>query len=335
MKILDILLHPLRSLRSLGDSLRDIHLAVNQLGTSIGELQREHSQLGTSTHQLKILAGKCLVQQMRCSGACTSVHDAEFKVFSQFGDDGIIQYLVDSVPIDCDRFVEFGVENYTESNTRFLLVNKNWSGLVIDGDKNNIEYVRQDDMFWRHDLKGVHAFLNRQNINRIIRKAGFAGEVGVLSIDIDGNDYWIWEHISVVDPMLVIVEYNSIFGCTEAVTIPYTASFRRTEAHFSNLYWGASLKALCKLGNEKGYAFVGSNSAGNNAYFLRRDKAKNIREVSSEDGYVKSKFRESRDEDGNLTYLSHEDALRVIAELPLFDLNARMTVKIKDLFLIR
>jgi len=89
---------------------------------------------------------------------------------------------------------------------------------------------------------------------------------------VDGNDYWIWDAVRAVCPVVVIVEYNSVFGSEHAITIPYDPTFQRTKGHFSNLYWVASLKALALLARQKGYTCVGCNSNGNNAYFVRDDR---------------------------------------------------------------
>src|SRR6266850_4105034 len=162
---------------------------------------------------LKVLSAKTLISQIKSHGIDT-MHKAEFRVFSESGDDGIIQYLINQIDIDIEhqKFIEFGVENYTESNTRFLLINNNWTGLVMDGSRDNVDFIKNDKIYWKYDLTAVHCFVDRENINQIISDNGFSGELGILSIDIDGNDYWIWECLSVVNPVIVIVEYNSVFG---------------------------------------------------------------------------------------------------------------------------
>ena len=180
------------------------------------------------------------------------IHAAEFSVYSQWGEDGIVQHLLRYIPISQKVFVEFGVENYTEANTRFLLVNDNWTGVVMDGSTAHIDYIKQDDISWRFSLKAQQAFITRENIIGLIRGNGIHGEIGLLSIDIDGNDYWVWEAIDVVTPAIVIVEYNHRFGSERAVAVPYSADFQRSNAHHSNIYYGASLAALCRLGTEKG-----------------------------------------------------------------------------------
>jgi hypothetical protein len=273
--------------------------------------------------ELKLLTGRLLANQVRANAK--SFREAEFKVFSQFGDDGIIQYLIArlEIPFALSTFVEFGVQDYTESNTRFLLLNDNWRGLVMDGDKNNMENLKVRDMYWRHDLTALCRWIDRDNINTILEESGFSGPIGILSIDIDGNDYWVWQRIETVQPVIVIVEYNSVFGARQAVTVPYDPAFNRTRSHYSNLYWGASLPALASLARSKGYAFVGSNQAGNNAYFVRESYLGRggIVALTLEEGYVESRFRESRDERGRLTYLGGAARRRMIAGMPVYDIE--------------
>jgi len=244
--------------------------------------------------------------------------DAEFRVFSQWGEDGIVQYLLSHIDVGRKIFVEFGVQNYLESTTRFLLINNNWSGLVIDGGDEYIQYIRNDPIYWQYNLKSECAFITTDNINSLISKNGIRGEIGLLSVDIDGNDYWVWEAIDVVQPVLTVVEYNARFGPDASVSIPYSPEFVRSRAHPSMLYFGASLQALCHLGRRKGYAFVGCNTAGNNAFFVRKDRLPDdMRELSAEEGFVRNQFREARDAQGILTFESPETEQRVPDSLPL------------------
>lgn len=266
----------------------------------------------------KLLLGRMLANQVKSADKLTNLADVEFKVFSQFGDDGIIQWLNANIEIPHKTFIEFGVEDYRESNTRFLMMNDNWSGFVMDGSPENVSHILSSEYYWKYDLIAKAAFIDRNNINELIASRGFEKEVGLLHIDLDGNDYWIWQIIDVIDPIIVIAEYNSVFGIDRAITVPYDDSFYRTKAHPSNLYFGASLKALHGLGVEKGYAFVGCNSAGNNAYFVRRDKLnERIKEVSLEDGFVTSKYRESRNEAGELTYAAGGGRKEIIRGMPV------------------
>lgn len=252
-----------------------------------------------------------------------SIQDAEFKVFSQWGDDGIIQYLVNYLDIKNKTFIEFGVEDYKEANTRFLLINDNWSGLIMDGSNSNIEKIKKDDLFWKYDLKAKTAFITVENINQLIEEEGISGEIGLMHIDIDGNDYWVWKALEAVDPVIMIVEYNSVFGSDRAITIPYKADFIWTKAHYSNLYFGASIPAFYDLAKEKGYDFVGCNSAGNNAYFVKKNSLKDLKSLTVEEGYVESKFRQSRDKNGNLNYLNRDERLDMLKGLPVYNTRSK------------
>jgi hypothetical protein len=281
--------------------------------------------------ELKVLSAKILIEKYKEKGIVENIHDIEFKVFSQFGDDGIIQYLINNIDINNKKFVEFGVGDYRESNTRFLLVNDNWEGMVFDSNPGYIKNIRSDHIYWQYNLQAVHAFINRDNINSLLESNGFKGEIGILHIDIDGNDYWIWEAINVIDPTIVIVEYNSIFGCKHAISIPYQENFTRTSFHYSNLYFGASLKAFYFLAKTKGYEFVGSNNAGNNAYFIKKNKIKGIKPVALENGFVESKFRESLDENGKLNFISGRNRIKVIQDKEVVDVERNKLIKIKEI----
>jgi hypothetical protein len=281
--------------------------------------------------EIKHLIAKVLNNQIQARGLLKSIQEAEYKVYSQFGDDGIIQYLIHNTKIKNPLFIEFGVENYIEANTRYLLINNNWTGLVIDCNQKHIEYIKRDDIYWKYDLTAIHAFVTKDNINSIIAENGYAGEIGLISIDIDGNDYWVWDSINVVEPVIVVIEYNSEFGFEHAVTIPYDPQFDRTKAHYSNLYFGASLKALCQLADRKGYYFVGSNSNGCNAYFVRKENVGLLKPLQPEEGYVEAKFRQARDHQGNLTYIPKHDRINLINSLDVININSGSKVKIEEL----
>ena len=250
-----------------------------------------------------------------------SLEEAEFQVYSQFGEDGIIQWLIHNVAIDNKTFIEFGVEDYTEANTRFLLMNNNWSGLVMDGSEANMKRLNSWDYLWKYDLTAVAAFITKDNINQIILDAGFQGDIGILSIDLDGNDWWILNAIECVSPRILICEYNNIFGDEKKVTVPYDAEFVRTKKHYSNLYWGCSIAAFRGWAKENGYYYMGSNSAGNNAFFVRKDCIEPEKVLADADVFVESRYRESRDEKGNLTYLKGIERLKCIRPMEVFEIE--------------
>ena len=285
----------------------------------------EFELISNQLEELKILNSKGIIEINKKKNS-SNIHDYEFKVFSQWGDDGSIQFLTDHLTIKNKTFIEFGVQDYSESNTRFLLMNNNWSGFIMDGSKENIEKIKSFPWFWKHDLNAEAHFINLDNINQLLSKSKY-NDLGILHIDIDGVDYWIWQKINIehLRPSIVIIEYNSTFGKDKELTVPYDASFVRSKKHYSNLYYGASLKALINLSIKKGYIFIGCNSNGNNAYFIRKElQTSLIKEVNIEEGFVDSKFREGRNEKGELTYLMGEEKINQLKGMPIINLETNL-----------
>lgn len=248
--------------------------------------------------------------------------ECEYQVFSQGGDDGLIQRLIRVMPITERFFVEFGVQNYLESNTRFLLMKNNWSGLVLDGSQKNIDFIQRDSLYSRYTLQAKCAFVTTANINHLLESHLPTKAIGLLSIDIDGNDYWVWQAINSVEPAIVVTEYNFRFGPSRAVTVPYAENFVRGQAHYSHIYYGASLKALWILAQGKGYDLVCCNSYGNNAFWVRKDlRPPSVRALTSEEAYCAGKFREARDSEGRLAFLTHEEEQKILETLPLVEIR--------------
>lgn len=250
------------------------------------------------------------------------IQDYEFKVFSQFGEDGIIQRLTQVVPIEHRTFIEFGVEDFFESNCRFLLMKDNWKGFVIDGSAKNIGKLKNAYFYWKHQIEAIDAFITKENINGLLQRSGFHPDLGILSIDIDGNDYHILEAIEGFKPRILICEYNSIFGGIRKISVPYDPAFRRTKKHYSNLYFGASLAAITMLANRKGYTLVGTNRIGSNAFFVRNDvMSPQLMSVTAEAAYFPSSLRDSRNEKGEMTYINGMDRLKVIEGMPVVNVE--------------
>lgn len=293
-------------------------------------LMRRLARIPQQLEHLRLAVGRL---EMRQTAEQQSFHKSEFQVYSQWGEDGLIQHLVRRVPIERPVFVEFGVEDYLEANTRFLLQHQNWFGLVLDGSRRNIEMIKQDAVYWRHSIKAVSAFINASNINVLLQDNGVTGDIGLLSIDIDGNDYWVWRAVDVISPRIVICEYNGLFGPRAAVTVPYDPGFVRSRAHYSCLLAGASLTALAHLGKQKGYRLVGINSAGNNAFFVRDDVAGALPVEAPESVYVEPRFREARNRDGRLLLLGIEEARMLIARSEVVDVVTNERVCVGDLCL--
>lgn len=293
------------------------------------------SKVESQQEVTQMLTAKQLIIDHNKLDVIDSLGQIEFKVFSQWGEDGILQYLINRLEIPNAEFVEFGVQDYAESNTRFLLQNNNWKGLVIDGSTENISIIKGREYYWKFDLTAVCHFITTENINEILEANGFTGDIGLLSVDIDGNDYWVWDAIDAISPRIVVCEYNSLFGEYDAVSIPYSPGFQRSKAHYSNLYFGASFSALSKLGEKKGYVLVGVNSNANNAFFVRDDLDLSFLSLELEGGgqqhYKCASFRESRSQNGELTYLSREQGLSLIGNLPVVDIDSGLNLLVKEM----
>jgi hypothetical protein len=193
-----------------------------------------------------------------------------FRGYSQHDEDGMIQEIFRRIGVSNQAFVEFGVGDGTENNTAYLMLS-GWRGLWIDGSESNAAAIRGRfaSFIQAGQVSFVQGFVDRDSINGIIEKAGYSGEIDLLSIDIDGNDYWVWEVISVVQPRVVVIEYNSVFRPPVALVAEYNKNF----VWDGTSYYGASLQALEGLGSRKGYALVGCSLSGINAFFVKQDLA--------------------------------------------------------------
>ncbi len=294
---------------------------ARQAGLELARLER-------SLDDIKINQGR-LLAAANATRPAGCLADHEFRVFSQWGEDGILQFLTGELDIANRCFIEFGVEDFSESNCRFLLMKDRWRGFVIDGSEGNMERLRAAYYYWQYPLECVASFVTRENVAALLARSGFGDEPGILSVDIDGVDYHVLEALGHLRPGILIVEYNAVFGASRAVTVPYDPNFVRSRAHHSNVYYGASLAAFAHLAASRGYALVGVNGAGSNAFFVRRELLRGrVCETSLAECYRDSTFRESRDETGRLTFASGAARRIPIAHLPLVDVvtGERLTV---------
>lgn len=261
-----------------------------------------------------------ILEELYSKKQAENLSEYEWGIFSQWGEDGIIQLLIKEVEIQNKTFIEFGVEDFFESNCRYLLMASDWQGFVIDGSDENIIRLQNSYFYWRHDLQSSAAFVDKENINELLKKSNFNRDLGILSVDIDGNDYHILKAINVFEPRIVISEFNPYFGTERAISVPYDPKFYRTEKHYSNLYFGASIKAIEFVLNEKGYTLVGTGMTGSNAYFVRNDLMTERLNLFAGNAINFNGFcRESRDKDGNLSFLRGEDRLSKIKGLPVLN----------------
>ena len=196
--------------------------------------------------------------------------EASYNVFTYHGEDGILLYLLTQLTDVPKTFVDIGAGDCIKSNCANLAVHYNWDGVFIDQSKQQLDVGRQ--FYKREILKG--AFLKflpetvvKENVNTIIRNAGISGNIGLLSIDIDGNDYWIWETIDNIQPEIVIIEAKVEFG-NRSIAVPFNSGNHHSA---DQMYNGASVEALRRLGVKKGYKLAGANKQGYNLFFVKEN----------------------------------------------------------------
>ena len=264
------------------------------------------------------------------------LNEIEVKIFSQNGEDGIIDYLIHRLRLDKKNFVEIGVGNYRESNTRYLYSRYHPKGLIVDYLDDMEKKVKPFVNFWKGDLRICNKKINSDNVLDLLDK-NCDYEIDLFSIDIDSIDYWIIEKLKNNISKIFVAEYNPVFGAELEITVPNISGFERSKYHYSYLCYGMSLKALINLMDQKGYYFIGTNLQKINAFFIlkefkKEDFFKNIK-IKSLDHYTNSNIRDSRDKNNNLNYLSGDKKFKEIEECEVINVkdNKRELVKLKDL----
>lgn len=240
----------------------------------------------------------------------------EYSLFSQNGEDGILRRIFDVIGPTDRQFVEFGF-GARQNNSMRLAMKDGFNGVFVDGDRSTVNCFNHVARLKGLDrVRAVEAFVDMDNLVPVLQSAGVSPGLDLLSIDVDGNDYWFWDVCaSTFSPRVAAIEYNAGFGPDLICTIPYRPSFRRFDFHESGFYHGASLGALTRVGAKNGYELVGCDSNGVNAFFVRRDCAPlSLPPVPVRDAYRPHRMRLERG------FPSHVQQ-QLIEGLPLVDLE--------------
>lgn len=302
--------------------MKDIILALSRILVQIFSKFRLRNnlvnfikfQLGTSN----------LISNSKNYDKFTDINQAENKIYSQNGEDGIIDFLIQKLKINKPNFIEIGIGEYVEANTRFLYDRFYPKGLVIDQIENLKKKVFSNIKSWKGDLRVIESEVSSKNINKVLNE-NCDFEIDIFSLDIDGIDYWIIDQLENNISKIFVAEYNPVFGDNLEVTIPNIENFNRSDYHFSNLCYGVSLKLLIKIMKKKGFYFIGTNLLKNNAFFVSENFPKekyfpNIK-IKKLNYYTDSNVRESRDERGNLNYLSGKNKIKQIRNCTVIDFS--------------
>lgn len=261
----------------------------------------------------------------------TNIRDAEVKIFSQWGEDGIIDFLLHKLNLTNHiAFLEIGTGDYEEANTRFLCETRVCRGLLIDKIK-DLKYVKKRDFFWKNDIYFCQKSISSQNIVKVLNSFDFNNKFNLLSLDVDGVDYWILKNIDLSGSDIAVVEYNPLFGADYSFTIPDISNFDRNK--YRKIFYGASLKAMIDLMDSKNYFFVGANKACNNAFFINKKNQHLLPNIVLENlkEYTNFKFRELKQNDPSKNKTSN--LIKLIEDFEIFELTQKKLIKIKDLMI--
>lgn len=229
---------------------------------------------------------KMTYKSYKAEGIKPSFQDVGFRRYSQFEEDGILLFIFSLIGEESRKVVEICCGDGQQSMAANLIVNHGWQGLLFEG---NPALVKAAQSFYKKQLDCLfnqpiikQAWITAESINSLIAEGGYSGEVDLLSLDIDGNDYWVWRAIDKISPRVCLFETHNIIPSNLALTIPYDPNFRKDTTDFHS----ASLLAITKLSKEKGYRLIGAHRHGFNAFFMRNDVGADIfPEVSVESAH--------------------------------------------------
>jgi hypothetical protein len=284
--------------------------------------------LQLSNTQTKLMLGNIYLNQIRKKyDFIKNLQEAEYKIFSQTGEDGIIDFLLKKLDILNCKFVEIGVGDYSEANTRYIYEKSFSEGLIIDIENNLRDKVSKNINLWKGLLHVENIEINSENINEILDKYNLNANLDLFSIDIDGIDYWVIDNLKPQISKLFVLEYNPTFGHNLEITIPNIKNFNRFKSHYSGCYYGCSLKAMIKLMDRKGYDFLGTNKLNFNAFFASKNIThtfENLKQnLDSLENYSLIKIRDSKNKEGELDFLDKKQRLIQIKNLEIIDVSQK------------
>jgi len=288
-----------------------------------------HLAFDTSELRLQLGIGHLLANRSNYK-SMRNLWDAEVSVFSQWGEDGIIDFLLQSIDLSKPRLFEIGAGDFSQCNSRFTLQFRNCSAYLVDSNSDLKENLSKYLPAWKSTSNSESLFVTPKNVQDLFHRAkAFMGGVDVLSLDVDSVDYWIARQIPLEEVKIAIFEYNPIFGAEKSITVPETEVRSRFEIHPTGLIFGASIRAWINLMNSKGFTFVGSNRVGNNAFFVNSSLSPkvqiNLPSTSDLYPFVDWRIRDARNRTGTFDFKSPIEIDQILAQMPLWDLEKNST----------
>lgn len=237
---------------------------------------KKNESSNTQVQQIECVNQFKLMKRLLSKEELPKLSEVGFSVHSQFDEDGILLYIFSIIGTKNKKVVEICAGNGRECNATNLILNHGWHGLLLDGDRNLIEqaqdFFQKNKSTWLFPPVCKSSWITKENVNSIISDEGFKGEVDLLSLDIDGNDYWIWKEINSISPRVLICEISNICPDNLAITIPYKEDFCYTDpSNYHEEFRSVSSLAMINLSKAKGYRLIGSNKYGFNYVFMRED----------------------------------------------------------------
>ncbi len=301
---------------------------LNRLRRVLGNLEKWTTDTHLGAYQL-------ILTQSLIDSKNKRLCDLGFKVYSQWEEDGMLLFLASSLSINKPRILEIGAGNFLESNSRFLCEYRNAAAYLVDTRDDLWAGVIQSDLQWKTHIRCDSTWITSENALLIQDSAkSFLGHIDILSLDIDGQDYWVLEKLNLSAIQVIVCEYNPLFGPKVLVTVPEIPTFTRSKGT-KNLFWGASLNAFISFLDKRGFVFAGSNIVGNNAFFVRKDLGPRIEivwpgldDLSSQVDYL---IRESIDINNDLDLLESSKSLELILKEKVVDLTTGRIVELSTI----
>ena len=255
-----------------------IEARLKEISDRLTRLEESVADLKPNVKMLPAIIRKLYLEDVELPAPYDLLSE-RFRYRSQNEEDGLVLALFKRIGTTDRRCVEIGC-GLNGGNSGFLVQECGWTGLMVDANRSKIATIKT--RFSGHAVTANKHRITVDNVNRTLEMYGFTGDIDFLSIDIDGNDYWVWEALTACTPRVVALEYNWLFGADRAVTVPYDPEFK-VGAPGTRSYRGASLAALVHLSRRKGYRLVATERV--NAFFVRNDIAPAIPALDVARGY--------------------------------------------------